>query len=154
MKKAKTFKDAMEIIASDVAALKGVVKNAVVAAMKTYAERTAKDARATLNKPHWLLSRATSSKVIEYEDTGKVVAISGFERTTRGRNAKKGTPDPGIYARYYQGGQRRDVPAHFLRTAKARNVNSIPDNIATAFSQNVERLAAGGRLDDVDVEKR
>ncbi len=154
MKKVKTFSEALKVLRGDVEALKYAITNAVIDAMGIYAEATTKDTRALLSKPHWLLSRKTGAKVIEYEKTDKIVTVVGFERTTTGRNVKKGVPDPGIYARYYQGGQRRDVPAHFLRTAKARNVMAIPGNIVANFSRNVKRLATGQSLNAADVEKR
>lgn len=148
MKTVNSFDAALEVLRGDLGKLKQALELAVYETLEQYAEKTQADARAALNKPHWLLSRATERKVVAYGDTGKTVALAGFERTTRGRG-KPGTPDPGIYGRYYQGGLRRDVPAHFLRMAKFRNLSTIPDALAESFTKNVEKIAAGEPLDDV-----
>lgn len=144
MKKAKTFAEALEILNDDLSALNDAVDVAVAQALTTFAEGAERDARALLNRPHWLLSRKINSKVKQYRRTGKTVAVLGAERTTTGK-PKKGVGDPGVYAGFHESGVG-SAPAHFLRRGKAKNVAGIPDNMARAFEREVARVAAGQKV--------
>lgn len=141
--KAKTFAEALEILNDDLSALNEAVDVAVAQALTTFAEGAERDARAALNRPHWLLSRRIDSKVKQYR-TGKTVAVLGATRTTTGK-PKKGVGDPGIYAGFHESGVG-SAPAHFLRRGKAKNVAGIPDNMARAFDREVARVAAGQKV--------
>lgn len=136
MKKAKTFAEALEILNDDVSALNEVVDVAVAAALTQFAEGAERDARAFLNKPHWLLSRSIDSKVKQYARTGKTTAVLGAIRTTTGR-PKKGVGDPGVYAGFHESRVR------FLRRAKAANLDIIPDAMTKAFDEGVKRIEHG-----------
>jgi len=140
MKKTKTFAEALEVLNDDLSALNEAVDVAVAEALTTFAEGAERDARAALNRPHWLLSRSIDSKVKQYR-TGKTVAVLGAKRTTTGK-PKKGVGDPGVYAGFHESGVG-SAPAHFLRRGKAKNVAGIPENMARAFEREVARVAAG-----------
>ena len=79
--KAKTFAEALEILNDDLSALNEAVDVAVAQALTTFAEGAERDARAALNRPHWLLSRRIDSKVKQYRTVlrrGKAKNVAGI----------------------------------------------------------------------------
>lgn len=108
-------------------------------ALERWVENVERDARANLNRPHWLLQRNISSKVKTYTQNQKVWAMVGFrfqERTNR--------RDPGYYGKYHEGGWAPDrrtvkVPRHFLRNAKKMNKAQLEKELQAALADVLEQ---------------
>jgi len=127
---------ALAKLGGDVAALETAVEIAAFQALTLYGKTASTDARKLLNKPHWLLSRAIGYKVVKYP-SGAVVALVGAKRTAP-PGADPGEPDPGIYARYYQGGDRPGIVDHWLKRAKFKNLDNIPPIMAQFFERAIK----------------
>lgn len=132
---------ALAKLGGDVAALETAVEIAAFQALELYGKTASTDARKLLNKPHWLLSRSLEYKVVKYP-SGAVVALVGAKRTAP-PGADPGEPDPGIYARYYQSGNRPGIIDHWLKRAKLKNLDNIPPIMEQFFERAVKEHQRG-----------
>lgn len=108
--------------------------------LKDWAQNTAKDAERTLNRPTWLLSRNIASKVKEYADGAKIWAMAGFKFSK-----KDDKRTPGYYGQFHEAGwlpnnRKPKAPAHFLRTAKQKNMATLKTESEKALNGIIDTI--------------
>ncbi len=105
-----------------------------------------RDAKANLNRPHWLLQKNISGKVKAYRQNHKIWAMVGFR--FRIKNNRR---DPGYYGQFHEagwrpGGYKTTAPDHFLREAKKKNrarlEKELQDALADVMAQTIRIMAA------------
>ena len=98
-------------------------------AVEKWSKDTAEDATAILSRPRWLLSKNITSKVKEYQKSGKraakIWAMAGFKFTE-----KDNKRSPGYYGQFHEAGwrpgnYRPSAPKKFLRQAKLKNLPEL-----------------------------
>lgn len=142
-------------------------------ALAEWAEESAVDAQALLNRPNWLLSQMIGSKVVQFLNDRKVQAMAGFRfqnkgnrtadgkethRNKRGKTVAAYIPDPGYYGRFIEGGARKggrpySTRTHFLRSAKETNIATLKEIVERAFNAAKQDLLAG-KLDEIKQARR
>ena len=118
---------------------------ALVKAIESWAEEVRRSSKLKLSRPSWLLTSSIVDKVVDYEKTGKIWGIVGFEKTSGGKRT------PGSYGQYHEAGWAPDrkvvkVPTRFLRRAKQDSAGALKKDIDDAltdvlaiFEQTIKR---------------
>ena len=122
----------MESIARGLEAAQRDAGPKLTKAIDTWVDATEKDAKKILARPHWLLQRSITDKVVDYEKNHKIWAMVGF------RFQSTAPRDPGNYGQYHEAGWAPDrkivkVPDHFLRRAKQQNRPRLLQEIGIAL---------------------
>lgn len=109
----------------------------LVEAINLWAESVKRKAKFNLARPSWLLTSSIVDKVVDYQKTGKIWGIVGFEKTTGGPRT------PGSYGQFHEAGWAPDrktvkVPARFLRRAKAESAQELKDDVDEALKKVLE----------------
>lgn len=90
-----------------------------------------------LNRPSWLLTHSIVDKVVDYQKSGKIWAIAGFEKTSGDKRS------PGTYGQYHEAGWAPDrrvvkVPSRFLRRAKQESEPELKKDVDEALKDVVK----------------
>lgn len=109
-------------------------------ALERWVANVERDAKSTLNRPHWLLQRNITNKVKAYRQNHKVWAMTGFR--FRRKDDKR---DPGYYGQFHEAGWAPDrkvvkVPRHFLKEAKKKNKAQLEKEIQDALADVMEQV--------------
>ena len=127
------FIASLEAMIEGLEAAKDAATPELAKAVERWIVAVERDAKAKLNRPHWLLQKNISSKIKEYKQNRKIWAMAGFR--FRKKSNKR---DPGFYGKYHEAGWAPDrrvvkVPDHFLREAKKKNRAQLEKEVHDAL---------------------